>query len=145
MLRLFGAGGKQGELGMFAFRVPVGSFLRVSLILVATAGTSAADSVIALPDAKSDTLPSVVARGEAEPAPIEAWQSETASLQDNGEAVLVLGSSVIAFGADAIPVSRDELASVAEDDAPSAEEVAEAMPLTLRGAGDGDGLVSLAD
>ncbi|WP_421929111.1 hypothetical protein [Neoaquamicrobium sediminum] len=144
-MRLFGAGGKQGGLGMFAFRVPVGSFLRVSLILAATAGTSAADSVIALPDAKSDTLPSVVSRGEAEPAPIEAWQTETASLQDNGEAVLVLGSSVIAFGADAIPVSRDEVASVAEDDAPSAEEDAEAMPLALRGAGDGDGLVSLAD
>jgi hypothetical protein len=143
--RAFSAGGKEGGSGMFAFRVPVGSFLRVSLILAATAGTSAADSVIVLPDAKSDTLPSVVARGEAEPAPIEAWQNQAASSQDNGEAVLVLGSSVIAFGADAIPVVDDEVASIAEDDTLGPEDVAEAMPLALRGAGDGDGLVSLAD
>jgi hypothetical protein len=120
---------------MFAFRVSVGLFLRASLILAATAGTCAASSLIALPgEAGPDTLPSVISRGQAEPAPLEAWQPETAAGPESaGEEVLTLGSSVIAFGADAIPVSRDEVASIEGDDKPSAEALAETMPLALRG------------
>ncbi len=144
MWRLFGAGGKQGGLGMFAFRVPVGSFLRVSLILAATAGTSAADSLIALPEVEPAALPSFIAHVEPEATPIEALEAETPSLQDNGEAPLAISTSVIAFGADAIPVSSDEVASITADEAPAPEDVADAMPLAIRGT-DGDGLVSLVD
>ena len=144
MLRLFGAGGKQGGLGMVAFRVPVGSFLRVSLILAATAGTSAADSVIALPEVEPVALPSFIAQVDPEATPIEALEAETPSLQDNGEAPLAISTSVIAFGADAIPVTSDEVASITADEVPAPEDVADAMPLAIRGT-DGDGLVSLVD
>ncbi len=144
MLRLFGAGGKQGGLGMFAFRVPVGSFLRVSLILAASAGTSAADSLIALPEVEPAALPSFIAREEPEAMPIEVDAAETPSPQDNGEAPLAISTSVIAFGADAIPVSSDEVASITADEVPAPEDVADAMPLAIRGT-DGDGLVSLVD
>lgn len=129
---------------MFAFRVPVGSFLRVSLILAATAGASAADSLIALPEVEPAALPSFSAHGEPEPAPIEVYAVETPSPQDNGEAPLAISPSVIAFGADAIPVSSDEVASITADEAPVPEDVADAMPLAIRGT-DGDGLVSLVD
>lgn len=144
MLRLFGAGGKQGGLGMFAFRVPVGSFLRVSLILAATAGTSAADSLIELPEVEPAALPSFIAHLDPEATPIEALEAETPSLQDNGEAPLAISTSVMAFGADAIPVSSDEVASITADEAPAPEDVADAMPLAIRGT-DGHGLVSLVD
>ncbi|MBX9464466.1 MAG: hypothetical protein KL840_16130 [Aquamicrobium sp.] len=129
---------------MFAFRVPVGSFLRVSLILAATAGASAADSVIALPEVEPAALPSFIAHGEPEAKPIEALETETPSLQDNGEAPLAISTSVIAFGADAIPVLSDEVASITADEVPAPEDVADAMPLAIRGT-DGDGLVSLVD
>ncbi|MBX9452326.1 MAG: hypothetical protein KL801_10890 [Mesorhizobium sp.] len=129
---------------MFAFRVPVGSFLRVSLILAASAGTSAADSLIALPEVEPAALPSFIAHVEPEATPIEALEAETPSLQDNGEAPLAISTSVIAFGADAIPVSSDEVASITADEVPAPEDVADAMPLAIRGT-DGDGLVSLVD
>lgn len=129
---------------MFAFRVPVGSFLRVSLILAASAGTSAADSLIALPEVEPAALPSFIAHVEPEATPIEALEAETPSLQDNGEAPLAISTSVIAFGADAIPVSSDEVASITADEVPAPEDVADAMPPTIRGT-DGDGLVSLVD
>lgn len=140
------AGGSEGGSGMYAFRIPVGSFLRASLMLAATAGTCAASSLIALPDeAGPDALPSVISRGQVEPPPLEAWQPETAAGPDGAGEVLTLGSSVIAFGTDAIPVSRDEVASIPDDEKPSPETLAETMPLALRGSGDGDGLISLAD
>ncbi len=129
---------------MFAFRVPVGSFLRVSLILAATAGTSAADSLIELPEVEPAALPSFIAHLDPEATPIEALEAETPSLQDNGEAPLAISTSVIAFGADAIPVSSDEVASITADEVPAPEDVADAMPLAIRGT-DGDGLVSLVD
>lgn len=76
--------------------------------------------------------------------PIEVDAAETPSLQDNGEAPLAISTSVIAFGADAIPVSSDEVASITADEAPAPEDVADAMPLAIRGT-DGHGLVSLVD
>lgn len=91
--------------------------------LLGLAAATAASSFIAV--APPQETPSIVSVGEAAPAPIEATPV-TASNESETE-ILAIGNSVVAIGADAIPPSREEVASINE----AAEPEAPALPAWL--------------
>jgi hypothetical protein len=77
------------------------------LLSFATGGEASSILSVAAPQA----TPSIVSAGDAAPAPVEA--TPVAAQADNEE-ILAIGNSVVAVGADAIPPSREEVASIAE-------------------------------
>ena len=96
-------------------KVVLSGLASVAPLLGLAAGGQASSIVTVAPP---QATPSIVSMGEATPAPIVADA-------DAGEAdILAIGNSIVAAGADAIPLSHEEVASIAE---PAADE-APALP-----------------
>lgn len=113
-------------------------------LLLALAGQGAASSFV-VPPPPSASL-SVISRGESEPAPIEALPASSENPQAEAQ-IYAIGDSMIAMGADAIPITAEAVAAItAEDEAPQKPEwFAEPLPLVIRGGIEGDGLASEAE
>lgn len=86
-----------------------------ALPLLGVAGVAGASSIVAI--SAPEATPSIMPAGEAAPAPVEARPVAAAS---GGTDVLAIGNSVVAIGADAIPPSREAVASI-EEEAPGPE------------------------
>lgn len=79
--------------------------------LLGLALPGAASSIVTV--APPQATPSIVSVGEAVPAPIEAKPvAEAAAADEGGTEILAIGHSVVAIGADAIPLSREEVAAI---------------------------------
>lgn len=105
-------------------------------LLLAAGGQAAASSFVAPPPAAAG--PSIITLGEAEPAPVEALPADGAEQQAEAH-IYVIGDSMIAMGADAIPTAKEAVAAIAEDTAPQRPGwLAEPLPLVIRGGIAGD-------
>lgn len=102
--------------------------------LIGLAAAAAASSIVTI--APPQATPSIVSMGEATPAPIEAKPAtETAKAGDDDAEILAIGNSLVAIGADAIPPSREEVAAIAEPEAPTLPGwLADGSAPALRGA-----------
>jgi len=81
--------------------------------LILSAGTAAASSIISLPAADQAATPSIVMRGAPMPEPIEA---AVASPDDADSEIIAITPSVAAAGADAIPVSAEDVSAIPESE-----------------------------
>lgn len=97
------------------------------LPLLAASANSSASSIITL--GVPGQTPSIITAGEAQAAPVEA--PATAITAEDTE-ILAIGDSIIAVGPDAIPPSREEVASVTETTEAEPEWMAEDAVLPLR-------------
>lgn len=110
-------------------KVSVASFVSILPLLAGTTGISASSIIsVGLPD----QTPSIISAGEVQAEPVEA--PATAVLAADND-LITIGNSIVAIGADAIPPSQEEVASVsetteAEPDRP--EWLAEDAALPLR-------------
>ena len=98
------------------------------LPLLAASANSSASSIITL--GVPGQTPSIITAGEAQAAPVEA--PATAITAEDTD-IITIGNSVVAVGADAIPPSREEVASVSETTETEPEWMAEDAALPLRG------------
>ena len=101
------------------------------LPLLAASANSSASSIITL--GVPGQTPSIITAGETQAASVEA--PATAITAEDTD-IITIGNSVIAVGADAIPPSREEVASVsvtteAEPDEPEWMAEDAALPLRL--------------
>jgi hypothetical protein len=133
------------------YRVLTSSFL----LTVAFAGHVGAGSITTLPAMEPDAFRSIIYRGEAAAPIVEARSDDgviaigAAEDMDAQNERLSIGNSMVAFGADAIPVSH-ELVSALPDQAPPAPPIVKeplwlsmAVPTVIRG-GDAGGLFARA-
>jgi len=97
------------------------------LPLLAVSASSSASSIITL--GLPDQTPSLISAGEAQAAPVEA-PADAITAEDTD--IISIGNSVVAIGADAIPPSREEVASVSETTEAEPEWMAEDAALPLR-------------
>lgn len=110
--------------------------------MLAGSTPGAASSIVSLPVVSVNATPSIVMLGDPAAPAVEALPVASAS---NGSEIYAIGPSVLAYGADAIPAAREEVASI--DDEPEQSQEPEWMsaelPLVIRGGERGD-LVSEA-
>lgn len=125
------------------YRVPLRGLALALPVLLATTAAGAASSILVLPEATpGGATPSIVMLGDAVAAPVEAralsGEGGTEAAMAEPE-IFVLGLSMIAFGAEAIPAAREAVASIGEaTEQAEPRPIAETMPLVIRGGVIGD-------
>lgn len=101
--------------------------------LVMSVGAATASSIISLPAAEPGASPSVIARGEAQAPAIDA-QPMAADAQNSDNDLLKITTSIIAVGADAIPLADDDVASISAPEEPARPAWMDSeTPLVIRG------------
>lgn len=103
-------------------------------VLLSAAPASASSIVVAGPVSAS---PSIIMRGTPVAEVVEARSAVNEAARDDGVSVFHIGTSIIAYGADAIPRSSEQVAAIEEPRQPRTFN-ADAFPMVMRGGIVGD-------